>query len=105
MTIPISEAALERAIIEMAEVLGWRVYSVRRSDRAIVNTKTGRGYPDLVMVRPPRIIFAELKSARGRLTSEQRDWLEALADVERAPEAFTWWPVSWTDGTIEEVLR
>lgn len=53
------------------------------------------GKPDLLMVRPglgtevggitlpshvvPRLVFAELKSLEGKVTADQRTWLEALA--------------------------
>lgn len=39
----------------------------------------GRGFPDVLAIRGDRIIAAELKSDRGRLTDEQSQWLDALA--------------------------
>ena len=56
-----SEAQLSAAIVELAELLGWRVFTVRRSDRAIVASRTGAGFPDLVMVRSGRLLAVELK--------------------------------------------
>ena len=38
----------------------------------------GKGFPDMVMVKPPRLIFAELKSETGKLTKEQEDWIKLL---------------------------
>lgn len=46
--------------------------------------QVGRGFPDLVLVKPPRLIFAELKTAKGKTTAAQDRWLEALRDVSRA---------------------
>ena len=39
------------------------------------------GFPDLVLCRPPRLVLAELKSQRGRLTVEQQGWQDALSRV------------------------
>jgi hypothetical protein len=39
----------------------------------------GKGWPDLFMAHPDRGVMAiECKSARGRLTVEQSDWLDTL---------------------------
>jgi len=55
-----------------------------------------------VFVRDGRLIFAELKSERGRLTHPQRLWLAALRDCDGAA-AYEWRPSSWSE--IERVLR
>jgi hypothetical protein len=39
------------------------------------------GFPDLVLVRGKVLWFVELKADRGRLSSEQRAWYEALQGV------------------------
>jgi len=57
----------------------WRTYHTLRS------TGSEAGFPDLVAVRPPRLLFVELKtdSPRSQLSSAQREWaddLEAVAD-------------------------
>lgn len=59
------------------------------------------GFPDLVLVRRPRVIFAELKAERGRLLDAQRDWLAALRDC--SVESYLWRPSDWPE--IERVLR
>ena len=99
-----NEDMLKAAIIELAELCRWRVYSIRRSDRAIVQARTGIGFPDLTLVRSGRMVCAELKGARGRPTEAQLRWLEALADVPGV-ESHLWTPPLWRDGTIEGVLR
>ena len=57
-----TEAQLQDAIVQMARVLGWLVYHTFDSRRSAA------GFPDLVMVRNGRLIFAELKSATGKAT-------------------------------------
>ena len=99
-----TESDLSRAVIELAELLGWRVYSIRNSRRGIVQSATGPGYPDLTLVKPPRVVFAELKVGRNRPTAAQEGWLEAL---DRCPgvESHLWTDLDWSRGTVEAELR
>lgn len=99
-----SEAQLSAAIVELAELLGWRVFTVRRSDRAIVASRTGAGFPDLVMVRSGRLLAVELKRARAKPTAEQYTWLAALGGCPGV-EVDVWRPAQWHDGAIERALR
>lgn len=62
------------------------------------------GFPDCVMVRiepGPRLIFAELKSEKGKVTPEQEQWLEALQFI--GVEAYLWRPADFDD--IVEIMR
>lgn len=93
-----TEAQLQAAIIELAVVLGYRHYHTFNS------RKSPSGFPDLVLVRAPRIVFAELKSAQGSLTAEQKEWMASLAACPSV-ETCLWGPADWLDGTIEKVLR
>lgn len=66
--------------------------------------KTRAGFPDLVLVHPRkrRVLWVELKSATGRLRTEQRHWRDVLT---AAGEDYRLWrPTDWTDGTIREEL-
>jgi hypothetical protein len=56
----------------------------------------GIGWPDLFMTRDGRAIAAELKSAKGRVTKAQQQWLDELDDVPGI-EAYLWSPTSWDD--------
>jgi len=53
----------------------------------------------LTLVRPPRLIFCELKSERGKLRPEQSDWLDVLRLLPEA-EVFVWTPAEW-DSLVE----
>ena len=99
-----SEAQLSAAIVELAEVLGWRVFTVRRSDRAIVASRTGAGFPDLVMVRSGRLLAVELKRESAKPTAAQHAWLAALGGCPGV-EVDVWRPAQWRDGAIERTLR
>ena len=79
----ISEKAFTAQVISLAQHLGWRVAHFRPAQ-----TQTGRwitavqgdgvGFPDLVMVKPPRLIFAELKTEIGRMSDKQAEWIADL---------------------------
>ena len=65
---------MQTGIIDAAHTGGWLVYHTHDSRRS------QKGFPDLVLVRPPQVIFAELKGPGGRVTPEQQVWIEALED-------------------------
>lgn len=91
-----SERDFQAAVIAFAKWHGWSVYHTYRSDRS------EPGYPDLTMVRNGQLVCAELKSTKGRLTSEQVDWLARLGLVPGVV-AEMWRPADWE--RVEEVLR
>src|SRR6202042_1235579 len=79
----VTEAELQHGVIELARLLGYRVAHFRpalttKGWRTPVEAD-GKGFPDLVLARPGRLIFAELKTNTGRATLEQGEWLSALA--------------------------
>jgi hypothetical protein len=97
-----SEAAFQQALTNMATAFGWRWYHTHRSDRSV------RGFPDLVLVRGTRLIFAELKTDKGVLSSHQQEWIDALATVASADisanvAVYLWRPADWP--AIEQALR
>ena len=99
-----SEDALKRAVIQLAGLLGWRVYSVRRSDRAIVQGFGGKGWPDVALARSGSLLAIELKAEKGRVRPEQREWHALLGSVPGI-QAGVWRPSDWTSGRIEHALR
>lgn len=85
----ISEAEFLRWVIRLARQHSWVVYHTFDSRRS------AEGFPDLVCVRPGQpVLFIELKSAQGELTSQQQIWLSFL---ERATgiQAHCWRPKDW----------
>ena len=93
----LTEADLQAAIADLAAVLGWRSYHTFDSRRS------NAGFPDLCLWRDHRLIFAELKSAKGKLTPEQEATLDSL--MLTAGELHVWRPKDWFDNTIAEVLK
>ena len=95
------EAILQTQVIELAQYGGWAYF--HPADNLTVVTRSGRtrrqsvvkGYPDLTLVRAPELIFAELKAENGRLSPEQRAWLDALAAC--GVETHVWRPSDWDE--------
>ena len=52
----------------------------------------GKGFPDYVAVRAPRLVFAELKTAIGKVTLDQEAW---LADLRECVKHITLEPVKY----------
>lgn len=101
-----SEAELSDCVVQTARLFGWRVCLVRPA-RTVHGWRTpfgadGVGWPDLTMVRGDRLLFAELKAAKGKLTPEQVAWLDVLANV---GTTVVWRPSDWQSGVIENALR
>ena len=100
MTRPMTEKQFQAQVLEQAEWLGWRHYHTFDARRSPA------GFPDLVLVRRGRLIFAELKAAAGKLTSAQIDWYaELLAVQDAAPgvvDVRSWRPADWPD--IDDLL-
>ncbi len=71
----VTEAKFLTHVKKLAQMFGWFCYHTRDS------RGSDPGFPDLVLVRPPRLIFYELKTARGRLSTDQAAWIQALVDV------------------------
>jgi hypothetical protein len=74
----LSEAEFAAQVAQLARLGGWKRYHTFRSERS------PSGFPDEVLVKGPRIIFAELKRQGGRPTQKQDEWLEALRIVAAA---------------------
>jgi hypothetical protein len=95
----VTEDDLLTTIVQWATLRGWLIHHDRRSDRAI--TQGTPGFPDLVLARDGRVVFAELKSETGVLTINQVAWQIALRT---APAEYHEWRPSDLDAAIE-VLR
>lgn len=91
-----SERDFARVVIDAAKLLGWRVYWSWSS------VHSPAGFPDLVLVRPPRVVFAELKSERGRLSVWQRETIDLLGQCPGV-ETYVWRPSDWRE--LERILR
>jgi hypothetical protein len=87
-----NETEWQKQVVETAHNLGWQDMHVGRTgkhQKVGAKGKLGPGWPDLVLVKGGRIIFAELKAADGQLSQEQKDVLALLVNV---GECHVWRP-------------
>jgi hypothetical protein len=93
----VTEAQWQNAIVKAAERCGFVCYHTRFS------VASSPGFPDLVCVKPPRVLFVELKTVRGRVSKHQQVWLDLLGDC-RGVEVYLWRPSDdWDD--ISAILQ
>ena len=90
-----TERGFQATVIALAKLYKWLVYHTHDSRRSQA------GFPDLVLVKSPRIIYAELKTSRGKVRPEQVAWLEALRAC--GCDARLWRPEDWPE--IERTLK
>lgn len=101
-----NEQELQDAIVETANLLGWRVFHTRpaRSEKGwrTAVSYQGKGFPDLCMVRD-RLLFAEIKVKKNTLSDEQRAWRDQIAVC--GVEWHLWDETAWKTGMVEDTLR
>lgn len=79
----VTEKQLQGRVLDMARLYGWLVAHFHDSRRQVkpgvfVGDKDAAGFPDLVLVRPPEVMFVELKRELGVVSDAQEQWLTAL---------------------------
>jgi hypothetical protein len=88
--VDVDEAGFQAGVIQLAQLRGWLVGFTWSSKHSLF------GEPDLRLLRPPRLVWAELKTATGQPTAEQCEWLELGAQVPGL-ECYLWRPCDWDD--------
>lgn len=93
------ESELLAKVTKLAKIHGWLCYHTHNS------RGSEPGFPDLVMCKVGRVIFAELKTEHGHLSGKQRGWMLQLMagdPATRSFEVYVWRPSDLD--RIEEVL-
>ena len=103
----LSERQWQDQVVELAQLYRWRIHHCRAAlnQRGQYSTpiQGDPGFPDLVLVRDYRCLLVELKANTGKLASEQRDWLRALAQA--GIDARVWQPRDWPEVQRELTWR
>jgi len=90
-----TETQLREQVRGLCKVFGWKFHFTWLA------IHSPKGFPDLVLRRPPRLIFAELKTEKGKLTPSQEEW---QADLKACgQEVYIWRPSDFEK--IAEILR
>lgn len=89
-----TEKSFMGAVTRFAQLHGWLVFHVYDSRRCVP------GYPDLTLAKGERLIFAELKVGKNKVTAEQAQWIIALTKT--GAEVYEWRPELWE--AIERIL-
>lgn len=83
MTKGISETAFASQVEDLLKLYGWRWTHFRpawSSKGYRTPIKGHKGFPDYVAVRPPRLLFIELKDQYSKPSPEQEAWLGDLRE-------------------------
>lgn len=100
----LSEKEFQTQVVELARTTGWLVSHFHDSRRQVtrangqrffIGDKDSKGFPDLVLVKAPRVIFWEMKKELGKTTPEQDEWLARLSEC--GLEARVVRPSDWDD--------
>ena len=83
-----TEKQFQSHLVNFAKMRGWLVYHTYDSRRS------EPGFPDLVLVRE-RVLFRELKTDKGRVTTAQKAWAESLEQT--GSDYKLWRPSMMTD--------
>ena len=81
---PKNEKEFTNQIRYEADLAGWELVYHTHDSR-----HSEPGFPALVLVRPPRLVFAELKMRKGKVTQPQQRWLDVLREVPNI-EVYLW---------------
>ena len=87
--VPLTEKQWTQQVTELAKAMGWKCYHTWLSIRS------ERGFPDLTLCRPGRLVFIELKTdaKTSKTTAKQDEWLAALREA--GAEAYVFRPRDW----------
>jgi hypothetical protein len=92
--IAVNESEFQKIVIKLAQHYGWLVHhalpSMNKRGVWATHELGDHGFPDLVLAHPSgRVIFAELKSDKGKVSPLQSRWLSVL---EQGAVVWVWRP-------------
>ena len=109
--VKMKEEELQDAILPVAKLHRWLAVHFltapmrvdRRGKTVWITPFVGDpGFPDLVLVKSPRVLFRELKQDGKYPTPEQQGWLDSL--VASGQDAKVWRTKDWISGEILKEL-
>ena len=102
-----NERQFQGYILDVAARFGWRAWHVPAPMRPVggglmVPETRAAGLPDLILMHPdpPRLIFAEVKDADGKLSEAQAEFLRLARGVAEASAVSELAAEQWSGGRI-----
>ncbi len=97
--IAVNESDFQKIVINLAKMHGWLVHhplpSMNKRGIWATHELGDHGFPDLVLAHPSgRVIFAELKSDKGKISPLQSRWITTL---QQGAVVWVWRPddINW----------
>lgn len=80
----LSERVHQQSVTDLATMYGWRWIHFHDSRRQVrpgvfIGDEDAKGFPDLLLIRPPEIVVIECKKELGKTTPDQDEWLALFA--------------------------
>jgi hypothetical protein len=105
----VKEKDFQKQVLDLAATRGWHTahfgstvkWVKTKNGYKVVPDSQAAGFPDLVMARKGRLVFAELKVGRNKPSELQKRWLWELGEVDGVG-VYLWTPDDWDE--IEGVL-
>jgi len=91
-----TESQLREQIRDLCKTFGWKFYFTWSS------IHSPRGMPDLILCKPPRLVFAELKTEKGKVSPHQQEWIDLLNECGGNVECYVIRPsqIEWFAGVL-----
>ena len=86
------EAEFQRKVTDLCDYLHLKWHHETDSRRS------KKGFPDLLIAGPGGVLFVELRSEKGRITPEQREWLDQLHRA--GANVHVWRPSNFNEATV-----
>lgn len=95
-----SEKDFQTGVLKLARFHGFTLRYHTHDSR-----RSAPGFPDLILVNPGarRVLYRELKTNKGRVSPDQREWLDGLTAC--GMDAGVWRPNDLDDGTVLAQLK
>lgn len=75
----VSERIFQDQVLQIARMNGWLIHHAAPHKTGGAWRSDGKGTPDLILCHPTKgVIFAELKTERGKMTEDQKKWARAV---------------------------
>jgi VRR-NUC domain len=92
---------LQGQIIDYAHIKGWKVAHFRpamnrRGQWRTAVSADGKGFPDLLLIRPPQVLALECKSEHEKVRPDQEEWIRLFHNCDKNINGLVIRPSDWS---------